>query len=165
MKTVVRLAAGLAVAVLMMPDVSSQTPQDARVTVAHPGFEAVKADLKAVIDLTDAAEQKQWPNIEGYIDSFVTGINGEKPFFIVVPTGEKPASYLFALPLSDMEPIFGEFRDNLKSLGYEFQRDAEDHGLYKLDVAPDFGWLRVLADSRDALLILTTDEKIFSTAA
>lgn len=161
MKSVVRLASMLTVAVLMLSAVSAQSPQDARITVAHPGFDALKEDLKAVMDLTHPAEQKQWENIEGFIDSFVMGLSGEKPFYIVVPTGMKPASYLFALPLSAKEPIFDEFRDNLLGLGYEFQRDGTDRNLYKLDVDPDFGWLRVLADSRSVLLILTTDPDIF----
>ena len=161
MKIVVRLASGLLVAVLMMSAVAAQNPQDARITVAHPGFDALKVDLKAVMDLTNPDEQKQWENIEDFIDSFVMGLSGEKPFYIVVPTGVKPASYLFALPLSPKDPIFDEFRDNLLGLGYEFQRDATDHSLYKLDVDPDFGWLRLLADSRYVLLILTTDQEIF----
>ncbi len=161
MKSVVRLAAMLNVAVLMSSAVPAQSPQDARITVAHPGFDAMKADLKAIMKLTDETEQKQWPNIEGYIDSFVMGLSGKKPFYIVVPTGEKPASYLLALPLSLKDPIFEEFRDNLDSLGYEFQRDEKDRSLFELDVDPDFGWLRVLADSRYALLILTGDKDKF----
>ena len=53
----------------------AQTPQDARITVAHPGFNLLKSDLKKTIDLTTPGEQKQWENIQSYIDTFIIGID------------------------------------------------------------------------------------------
>ena len=59
MKILHHLALLLATAILNISTVAAQTPQDARITISHPGFGSLKADLKSVIDLTLPAEQTQ----------------------------------------------------------------------------------------------------------
>ena len=78
----------------------AQTPQDSRITVAHPGFSLLKSDLKKIIDLTTPVEQKQWENIQGYIDTFIIGIDETREVQVQVMTGINPAGYLICVPLS-----------------------------------------------------------------
>ena len=71
----VRIISLVLMTLAMIDSASAQTPQDSRITVAHPGFNLLKSDLKKTIDLTSPVEQKQWANIEGYIDTFIIGID------------------------------------------------------------------------------------------
>ena len=70
----IRMTTLVVLTLALIPTTSAQTPLDSRITVAHPGFSLLKSDLKKTIDLTTPAEQKQWENIQGYIDSFIIGI-------------------------------------------------------------------------------------------
>ena len=78
----------------------AQSPQDARITISHPGFGSLKADLKTLIDLTLPAEQSQWENIEGYIDTFAIGIDDGRPVLVSAVTGIKPNALLIWVPLA-----------------------------------------------------------------
>jgi hypothetical protein len=136
----------------------AQSPQDARITISHPGFGSLKADLKTLIDLTLPAEQSQWENIEGYIDTFAIGIDDGRPVLVSAVTGIKPNALLIWVPLAATPPLFKEFRENLESLGYEIARDSKDHSLYQISQDPEFGWLRVVAETKYAVFVLTSDK-------
>jgi hypothetical protein len=136
----------------------AQSPQDARITISHPGFGSLKTDLKTLLDLTLPAEQTQWENIEGYIDTFAIGIDDGRPVLVSAITGVKPNALLIWVPLSDTQPLFKEFRENLESLGYEIARDSKDHSLYQISQDPEFGWLRIVAETRYAVFVLTSDK-------
>lgn len=155
MKIAVRLAATVLFTLSLLVPAMAQGPQDAQITVAHPGFDSLKADLKAILDLTTPAEQTQWENIAGYIDTFVVGTDGTRPFQVQVLTGLNPSGLLIAVPLSQSQPLFKEFRENIESLGYEVARDSKDQTLYKLSQDPEVGWLRVDGESKYAYFILT----------
>lgn len=155
MKIAVRLAATLLCTLSLLVPAAAQGPQDAQITVAHPGFDALKADLKKILDLTTPAEQTQWENIEGYIDTFVVGTDGGRQVQVQVLTGLNPSGLLIAVPLAESQPLFKEFRENIESLGYEVARDSKDQTLYKLSQDPEFGWLRVVPDIKYAFFILT----------
>lgn len=160
MKIAVRLAYGLVVALTSLSLASAQTPQDARITVLHPGFGPLKADLKSLIDLTLPAEQTQWENIEGYIDTFAIGVDETRPVYLSVMSGLKPTAILIWVPLSTKQQLFKDFRENLESLGYEVIRDAKDHTLYQLSQDPEFGWVRVLSDIQYAVFVLTESKPL-----
>ena len=158
MKILHHLALLLATTLLTITTVAAQTPQDARITISHPGFGSLKADLKSVLDLTLPAEQTQWENIEGYIDTFAIGIDDARPVYVNVMTGIKPNAILIWIPLTSKQQLFKEFRENLESLGYEVTRDAKDVTLYMLSQDAESGWIRVLSTERYAALVLTSDK-------
>lgn len=158
MKILHNLALLLATVVLSISPAAAQAPQDARITISHPGFGALKADLKSVIDLTLPAEQTQWENIEGYIDTFAIGIDDARPVYVSVLTGIKPNAILIWIPLTAKQQLFKEFRENLESLGYEVTRDAKDVTLFMLNQDAESGWIRVLSTERYAALVLTSDK-------
>jgi hypothetical protein len=158
MKILNHLAVLLTTATLFISSVAAQTPQDAQITITHPGFGSLKADLKSVLDLTLPAEQTQWENIEGYIDTFAIGIDDSRPVYVNVMTGIKPNAILLWIPLTAKQQLFKEFRENLESLGYEVTRDAKDITLYMLSQDAESGWIRVLSAERYAALVLTSDK-------
>ena len=158
MKILNHLALLLTTATLFISSAAAQTPQDAQITITHPGFGSLKADLKSVLDLTLPAEQTQWENIEGYIDTFAIGIDDSRPVYVNVMTGIKPNAILLWIPLTAKQQLFKEFRENLESLGYEVNRDAKDITLYMLNQDAESGWIRVLSTERYAALVLTSDK-------
>ncbi|MFN9035013.1 MAG: hypothetical protein ACK5YO_01865, partial [Planctomyces sp.] len=99
MKLITRLTSTLALLLCCTSYTSAQTPQDSRITIQHPGFEVLKKDLKSLLDLGTPAEQKQWSNIEDFIDTFVAGIDSSRPFQVQLLAGMTPSGYLAALPL------------------------------------------------------------------
>jgi len=163
MKIVLYLALVLITATATSANSLAQSPQDARITISHPGFGSLKADLKTLIDLTLPAEKTQWENIEGYIDTFAIGVDETRPVYVSAVTGVKPNALLIWIPLSGSQPLFKQFRENLESLGYEVVRDGKDHSLYQISQDPEFGWLRVVADSRYAVFVLTNDKSAMPT--
>ena len=68
-----RLTSSLLLIFAFIQTAAAQTPMDARITVAHPGFNLLKSDLEKTLALTTPVEQKQWENIQGYIDTFIIG--------------------------------------------------------------------------------------------
>lgn len=159
MKIAYRLAFTLAATLISFLPATAQSPQDARITISHPGISSLKSDLKSLIDLTLPAEQTQWPNLEGYIDTFAGGIDESRPMYISAVTGIKPNASLFWVPLSNSQQLFKEFRENLESLGYEITRDSKDTTVFQITQDPDFGWLKVHSDIRYAVFVLTNDKK------
>lgn len=139
----------------------SQTPMDSRITVAHPGFSLLKSDLKKTIDLTTTVEQKQWENIQGYIDTFIIGIDETREVQVHVMTGVNPAGYLICVPLNNGGDPSKEFRENLDSLGYRMMRDPADHTLYSIESdANEYGWMRVDPALRYAFFMITTNKAV-----
>lgn len=127
----------------------------------------LKKDLKSLLDLGTPAEQKQWSNIEDFIDTFVAGIDGSRPFQVQLLAGMTPSGYLTALPL---DGGFQTFRDNVEGLGYELKRDAKDTSLYQFNMiidseqestpgaeaVEDVGWMRVLSDVEYLVLAMSS---------
>ena len=136
-------------------------PMDSRITVAHPGFGLLKSDLKKTIDLTTPVEQKQWENIQGYIDTFIIGIDETREVQVQVMTGVNPAGYLVCVPLMNGGDPSKEFRENLDSLGYGMMRDPADHTLYLIESdANEYGWMRVDPVLRYAFFMITTNKTL-----
>lgn len=167
MKLITRLTSTLALLLCCTSYTSAQTPQDSRITIQHPGFQVLKKDLKSLLDLGTPAEQKQWSNIEDFIDTFVAGIDGSRPFQVQLLAGMTPSGYLTALPL---DGGFQTFRDNVEGLGYELKRDAKDTSLYQFNMiidseqestpgaeaVEDVGWMRVLSDAEYLVLAMSS---------
>ena len=150
---------------LVTPVVSGQEPHHPRISVVHPGFDALKADLKSVIDLADETEQEQWVNIQDYIDMFQIGIDGERPVRVDVLTGVTPTAYLVWVPLAKPENaksgLADEFRDSLDAFGYATVRDPQERSLYRIEPTEggeDTGWFHVMADQQYGIFVLTTNK-------
>jgi hypothetical protein len=161
MKTAVRWAIVLCCA-LPAATLPGQTPQDARITIAHPGIQTAREDVETLLKLTSAAEQKQIPVLIDFIDVFATGLAGDKPLSIQMLPGIDPTGYLAILPL---DGGFQPLRENLEALGYEVTRDPRDASLYQFRLIPEgdeadkpadsaeldeVGWLRVLPKAQYA---------------
>lgn len=159
MKIAARFASALVALLLTLCPASGQTPQDATITISHPGIDFLKTDLKNVIDLTLPAEQEQWPNIEGYIDTLTEGVEGKQPAYVSVITGTKPNALLIWVPLSGKS--FKQFRENLESLGYSVTRDAKDTNLYLLEQEEtEYGYARVIPATGYCGLVLKSAQLV-----
>jgi len=145
----------------LIPSAPAQSPLDSRITVAHPGFVLLKSDLKKTIDLTTPVEQKQWENIEGYIDTFIIGIDETREVQVQVMTGISPTGYLICVPLQSASDPSKVFRENLDSLGYKIMRNPEDHKLYTIESdANEYGWMKLDAELRYAYFMIITDKSL-----
>lgn len=157
----IRVTTFVLLTLAFVPTTPAQTPLDSRITVAHPGFSLLKSDLKKTIDLTTPAEQKQWENIQGYIDTFIIGIDETREVQVQVMTGIHPAAYLICVPLQTADDPSKDFRENLDSLGYRITRNPDDHKMYSIESdADEHGWMRVDAESRYAFFVITTNKAI-----
>ena len=161
MMIAVRLTSLVLMSIAMIPTAFAQTPQDSRITIAHPGFNLLKSDLKKVLDLTTPVEQKQWVNIEGYIDTFIIGIDETREVQVQVMTGINPAGYLIGVPLKTGSDPSKEFRENLDSLDYVTMRDPGDRTMYSIEsAANEYGWMRIDTELRYAFFMITTDKAL-----
>ena len=162
MKIAVHLVSLVLLTITLQHSAVAQGPTDARITIAHPGFGLLKSDIKVVLDLTTPVEQKQWENIEGYIDTFIIGIDETREFQLQLATGIYPTGYLFCVPLlgKNDDPA-KELRENLDSLGYRITRDPADRTLYSIESdADEYGWLRIDTAMRYAFFMITTDKTL-----
>ncbi|MFN9720694.1 MAG: hypothetical protein ACK58L_18505 [Planctomycetota bacterium] len=158
MKIAARFASAFVALLFILTSAMGQTPQDASILLSHPGFEYLKTDLKNVLDLTLPAEQEQWANIEGYIDTLSEGVDGKRPVYVNVVTGTKPNALLIWAPLTDKN--FKSFRENLESLGYTVTRDNKDTNLYQVEQEDtEYGFARVIPASGYCGLVLTSEQK------
>lgn len=162
MLTIIRSVSLLVLITLALAQsTSAQSPQDARITVAHPGFNLLKSDLKLTIDLTTPGEQKQWENIQGYIDTFIIGIDETREFQVQVMTGINPEGYLFCVPLQDGGDPSTAFRENLDSLGYRLTRSPTDRKMYSIESdANEYGWMKIDVELRYAFFMITTNKAL-----
>ena len=157
----VRVTSLVLMTIALFSTASAQAPQDSRITVAHPGFNLLKSDLQKIIDLTTPVEQKQWENIEGYIDTFIIGIDETREVQVQVMTGINPAGYLICVPLQKGSDPSKEFRENLDSLDYVTMRDPGDRTMYSIEsAANEYGWMRIDAQLRYAFFMITTDKAL-----
>ncbi|MFM7055429.1 MAG: hypothetical protein ACKO2P_00760 [Planctomycetota bacterium] len=164
MKTAVRWAIVLCCA-LPAAILPAQTPQDARITIAHPGVQTARDDIKTLLKLTSAAEQKQIPVLTDFLDGLVVGFADNQPLLVQMLPGIDPAGYLAIFPL---EAGFQPLRENLESLGYEITRDSRETSLYQFRLTPEadavdtpdaaaadeVGWLRVLPKAQHVVAAL-----------
>ena len=114
-----------------------------RITIVHPGSSALKADLKALLNLTNSKEKKQWKNVRGYLDEFSQGVNEGKPIRIDFMTERADLPKRISIPVTDIKA----FRSGLEILGVESGRASgasrRDKNLYQLKDSYD-GFMRYL---------------------
>ena len=161
MLTAVRSISLVLMTLALAQATSAQTPQDARITVAHPGFNLLKSDLKITIDLTTPGEQKQWENIQGYIDTFIIGIDETREVQVQVMSGISPEGYLICVPLQAGGDPSTAFKENLDSLGYRLDRSPTDRKMYTIESdANEYGWMKIDVELQYAFFIITTKKNL-----
>jgi len=161
MLTAVRAISLVLMTLALTQTISAQTPQDARITVAHPGFNLLKSDLKITIDLTTPGERKQWENIQGYIDTFIIGIDETREVQVQVMMGINPEGYLICVPLLGVSDPSKEFKENLDSLGYRLVRSPIDRKMYTIESdANEYGWMKIDVELKYAFFMITTDKAL-----
>ena len=161
MLTVVRSISLVLMTLAFVNPTSAQTPQDARITVAHPGFNLLKSDLKQTLDLTTPGEQKQWENIQGYIDTFIIGIDETREVQVQVMTGINPEGYLICVPLQAGSDPSKAFKENLDSLGYRLVRSPTDRKMYTIESdANEYGWMKIDVELQYAFFMITTNKAV-----
>jgi len=161
MLTAVRAISLVLMTLALAQTTSAQSPQDARITVAHPGFNLLKSDLKITIDLTSPGEQKQWENIQGYIDTFIIGIDETREVQVQVMTGIDPEGYLICVPLQAGGDPSKAFKENLDSLGYRLERSPTDRKMYTIESdANEYGWMKIDVELRYAFFMITTKKTL-----
>ncbi len=161
MNIAVRVTSLVLTTLALVHTASAQTPQDARITVAHPGFNLLKSDLKKTVDLTTPVEQKQWENIQGYIDTFIIGIDETREVQVQVMTGVDPAGYLICVPLQAKGDPSVPFRENLDSLGYRLTRSPDDRKMYSIESdANEYGWMKIDVELKYAFFMITSNKAV-----
>src|SRR5580704_1683617 len=110
------------------------------VTVVVAGADEILADVKYLLMLTDANEQKQWKVLKDYLEVFLIGVDGKLPTRVDVVFDEKANRTVWTIPVGN----FQRFRkDNLAAILTPRIRD-NGNGWWKLGNGKpaDFnGWL------------------------
>ena len=107
-------------------------PENPRISIVQPGAEFLKRDLKNLIDLTDARDRKQWPNLRDFLDTFLGGVDTRKPIRVDVMLGQT-ARFVASFPITSE----ADFRENIDLLGITTRKKS---GMYQCSDVID-GWL------------------------
>ena len=79
-----------------------------KVKVVLQSADALLKDIKLILDLTSPAEQKQWANIKGIIDTFLFGIDQTKPIGFTITLKEGDDDYYLALPITNLKEFISD---------------------------------------------------------
>lgn len=134
----------------------AQEPHDTRISVSHQGLGILMKDLKALLDLTPTAqEREEWINVEDYLSILADGVDSARPIRVDVLTGFTPVTYVIWIPYTETKTGDGPkaLRDNLNGFDMKHRRSAPD--LFEFQ-GQDIGWLRVLPGQKYVALVLTT---------
>ena len=107
-----------------------------RISIVHPGANSVRADLEYLLSLTTPEEQKQWENVDDFLDSFMGGVDVELPIRVDLILRDTALFYISSFPVNDVE----EFLYNIDLLGITSRRKAAQ--LFQLSELFE-GWLRI----------------------
>ncbi|MEO2015310.1 MAG: hypothetical protein ABGZ53_13150, partial [Fuerstiella sp.] len=159
-----QLFAILGIGVLFLPaavESSAQEPHHPQISIGHQGVDRLKADLETLLSLTTEKEQAQLQNLVDFVDLMAFGLDPKKPIRVDLLTGIFPMPYVvsaaykndpaLAVPGADL-PEFADLLDNLNS-NFILQKTSAD---WREFLPPDQGWLRLLPDIKNAIMILTT---------
>ncbi|HSG68783.1 MAG TPA: hypothetical protein VLA12_00125, partial [Planctomycetaceae bacterium] len=86
------------------------------ITIMHSGSNRLKEDIKFILSLTNAAEQKQWKVIEEHLDEvFLLGIDGARPLRIDMISQNNKMETRTSFPVSKKD----DFLENLNLFGID----------------------------------------------
>ncbi len=119
----------LATACLCLPAFSQESSKSPspRVTIVHPGYDRMTADLDALLRLTDKKDQKYRDDLFEILEAFKVGVDGKRPIRVDVLINRLPY-VVVGVPVTDAS----EFRMTTIGdlLGATVKRDRRDKGLY-----------------------------------
>lgn len=121
----VRRVAGWSIVLLVLA-ASAASAQEIKIRVAQPGADRLMSDLKDIVDLTpNKALQKEWKNIGDTLESFLGGIDREKPVRVEFKiakddAGKGSLTYEPSFPIAKFSGKKGDsFLENVDSFGYK----------------------------------------------
>lgn len=133
------LPAAVTALLLLSPTVQPALGQEAqknvmpRITIVHPGAKSMRNDLKAMFALTTDREQKQWKNVEDFLEQFMLGVNEDKPIRADFLAEKSNLPMRLSIPVDDID----QFREGIELLGVTSGRakgaDRKDRNLYQTD--------------------------------
>ena len=91
--TMMRRISLLAILCLTSLSVQAQQPHNAEITIAHRGIESLKADVSAMLTLTNKEEQRQKETLLGFIELIELGIDQARPLRVDILTGASTPFY------------------------------------------------------------------------
>ena len=100
-----------------------------RISAVHPGADALRVDLEYMLKLTSEREQKQWANLNDFLETFLGGVDTKRPIRADAQFSGGEVRYRPAFPVSDI----ADFLENIEYLGIITDRDRRDRGLYKAE--------------------------------
>ena len=124
------------------------------ITVLHPGFDALTADLLSLTALTSPDEQEYGAELEAFIQDISIGMDMSRPIRVDVLTGSGPVNYLVWIPHENQD----DFLENLDSLSFPAFQQRGQPAFYLLDDGIDKGWLRFQSQPKYAVLALSAPE-------
>jgi hypothetical protein len=134
---------------LGMTTANAQQPHHSEVIVAHPGLQALKADIQYLLSLTSPQERAQEENVIGIIEIMELGLDLGRPFRIDILSGMSPPGYLISAAYDSMDNLI----ENIEGSGYLLQPMGQN--FWEL-LPPDQGWFRILSGKKTAILSFTT---------
>lgn len=144
----IRRTSLLAVLCLLPLSVQAQQPHNAEVTIAHRGIASLKADVTALLSLTNKEEQRQKETLLGFIELIELGIDQERPLRIDILTGF--SSPFYVVQVGYVDPV-DDIIDNVTT---NFVMKERSPTLWEV-LPPDMGWFRIIPEKKTAILILT----------
>ena len=138
----------LAILCLTSLSVQAQQPHNAEITIAHRGIESLKADVSAMLTLTNKEEQRQKETLLGFIELIELGIDQTRPLRVDILTGASTPFYVVQVGYVAPEA------DIIDNVGTNFFMKERGNKLWEV-LPPDAGWFRLLPKQKTAILILT----------
>ncbi|MDA0833645.1 MAG: hypothetical protein O3A29_10200 [Planctomycetota bacterium] len=88
------------------------------------GADELKRDLKFMVELGNAKDKKQWENLEATLDTFLPGIESEKPIRIDLLLDDKKLGFRSHFPINDINVFL---KENLVAFGINSSRKGRNY--------------------------------------
>ena len=115
-----------------------------KITVMLIGTDEFLDDIKFITLLAGEKGKKEWPNVKGTLDYFLSGVDGTKPIRVDVLTGGANTETVLHVPIGKKKGNdFADFRTNLGTFGFAIAKQKAN--LFKLTLAvqpPQIFWMR-----------------------
>lgn len=121
------LAVFLAAACLSPLSASAQAPAPAtRITVVGASDQRLRDDFQYLIKLAPANLQKQWKELDGFLESFEDGVDKTKPIGVQFILGGEEMGYMPIIPFTALEGKGANFIGNVNGFGFKAVKGAGD---------------------------------------
>lgn len=118
--------------IVLLSSVLTGFTQETRIAIGVASYDKTKAGLKYLVeDLPPDPLKKQWPNLEGVLDSFAQGVDPAKPLQIDLILGKEAGRYLAVIPVVKFDGR-GGFIENVESFGFKVSK-ADASGIHTIE--------------------------------